>query len=714
PAIREMHQELMRRNISRLKGDRKADTNINQSYPLFHFGMADWSVSSAQTTGGINNTRASLGLGAVVAGGETNLSLNYNSDEKLNLRQQFYQWKVVNNNHSALRQITAGKIFAQSTSSIFAPVIGIQVTNTPTTYRRSFGTYTLSNTTEPGWTVELYINNILVNYVKADASGFYTFEVPMVYGNSIVKLRFYGPWGEERTSEKYVSVPFNFIPLHQFEYNVTAGIVEDKQKSRYSRAAFNYGLSRRMTVGGGMEYLSSVTSGTSLPFINASLRVGSSMLVSGEHTHSVKSKIMLNYRLPSNLQFDLAYTGYDKDQTAILFNYSSEKRMMLSMPLRARKFTAFSRLTVNQFTLPPKPGVKTKEKFTSSEFLVSAVVSGVSSNLTTFAVFDRPGNPLVYSNLSLNFRLPRGIRFRPQAQYEYGHGNFSFIKGEVEKSIFKRGFMNIAYEKALVPDNMSSVTVGFRYNFSFAQTFFSAGKIDHAVATTQSARGSLMYDAKASYLGFKNQSSVGTGGLIILAYLDLNCNGRRDRGEPKAHGLKLHINGGRTELSTGDTTIRITALETSTSYYVEIDKNSFNNIAWQIRNATLKIAVNPNQFRLIEVPVAVMGEVSGKVMFTESTGPNGIGRIIINIYNKDLNLVSRMLTEADGYFSFMGLPPGVYTATADPAQLAKLKMTSSPAVSFTIAQNEEGDVVSDLEFILRKNLEESPSAPDKK
>ena len=55
--------------------------------------------------------------------------------------------------------------------------------------------------------VELYVNNVLVDYVKADASGFFTLQVPLVYGNSFIKLKFYGPWGEERYKEQTLTIP---------------------------------------------------------------------------------------------------------------------------------------------------------------------------------------------------------------------------------------------------------------------------------------------------------------------------------------------------------------------------------------------------------------------------------------------------------------------------------------------------------------------------
>ena len=707
PAIREMQLDLMRHNISRMKGERKADTIIQRGYPLFHVGMADWSVMSAQETKGRTNTRANLGIGAIAAGGELNLSLNYNSDEKLNLRQQFYQWRHVNNDRAALRQVTAGKVFAQSVSSVFAPVVGFQFSNTPTTYRGSYGTYTLSNTTTPEWTVELYVNNVLVNYTKADASGFYTFQVPMVYGNSVVKLRFYGPWGEERTSEKFISVPFNFIPLHQFEYNVTGGIVEDDHKSRYARANLNYGLGSRITVGGGMEYLSSLLTGKAMPFINASVRLGMHLLVSGEHTYGVRSKGTLSYRLPSNLQVDVNYIRYAKDQTAIRINNLDEKKIVFSKPFRGKKLTAFSRFTLNQFTFPSNPAFpKIKMKNTSAEMLFSAVVKGVSSNLTTFALIGNGGNPLVYSNLSLTFRFPAGIRFTPQAQYEYRLKKFSTVKAVVEKNIFNRGFLTVAYEKTLLNpvnnnNNISSIAIGLRYNFSFAQTFFSAVQSRNTVATTQSARGSLLYDGKTKYLGANSQTNVGRGGLIISPFLDLNCNGRRDPGEPKAFGLNLRISGGRIERNVGDTSIRISGLEAYTSSFIELDKTSFDNIAWQIKKPTISVTIEPNNFKLIEVPVAVVGEVSGTVYHNDANGKNGLGRVIVNFYDSGSILVARTVTEADGYFSFMGLAPGNYTARIDAAQIQKLQMVASPALSFKILSNIVGDVADGLQFVLQ-------------
>ncbi|MDO9578957.1 MAG: hypothetical protein Q7J06_00065, partial [Bacteroidales bacterium] len=73
-----------------------------------------------------------------------------------------------------------------------------------------------------------------------------------------------------------------------------------------------------------------------------------SLLISGEYTYGVRSKGILSYRLPSNVQFELNYTKYDKDQKAINYNYLEERKVAVSVPIRGSNFAVFSRLTLNQ------------------------------------------------------------------------------------------------------------------------------------------------------------------------------------------------------------------------------------------------------------------------------------------------------------------------------------------------------------------------------
>ena len=327
-------------------------------------------------------------MGAAVFGGEANLFLNYYNDRPLKMKDHFYFWRNVNNDRKLIRQVILGKILPNPASTIYDGVVGIQINNTPTTYRRTFGSYTLSDKTEPNWTVELYVNNVLVNYTKADASGFFTFEVPMVYGNSVVKLRYYGPWGEEKTSEQNLSIPFNFLPQKQFEYTISAGVVEDYTKSKFTRAQFNYGLTKRITIGGGVEYLSSLKQ-DKMPFLTLSSRIGSNLFLNGEYVHGVKSRALASYRFPSNLRIELNYLRYDKDQQVIRINFLDEKKLVVSKSMSKAKYSAFTRFTLNQFSVAHSP--KNQNLLLLNGY--STVVSGISSNLTSYVIFRETASP---------------------------------------------------------------------------------------------------------------------------------------------------------------------------------------------------------------------------------------------------------------------------------------------------------------------------------
>ncbi len=704
PVIREMKIEEMRRNLNKIKGELKVDTTIGPSRPLFRFGMADWGVYANEEINGRTNTTVNMSLGAMVAGGEATGSLYYNNLGKFSERQQQYMWRYVNNDFKPLRQLMAGKISTHAISTLYNPVIGIQLTNTPTTFRKSFGSYTLNDYTDPGWIVELYINNVLVDFVKADASGFFTFDIPLVYGNSSVKLKFYGPWGEEKIKEQNINIPYNFLPEKTFEYNIGAGIIEDSVGSIFSRANFSYGLSKGITLGGGIEYVSSVTSGPIMPFVNGSFRITNNMLLSGEYAYGVRAKGSFLYRLPSNIQMDLNYTLYEKGQTAINFNYREERKAALSVPIRIANIPTYQRFSVSQIILP-------SSYLITGEWLFSGLLFGVNTNLTTYAYLSGYAEPFAYSNLSLAFRLPANFTLMPQLQWRYAQKPLVSSKVRVEKTIADKAYLYFQYER-FFKNNLNLAELGFRYDFSFAQTGLSFRHNAGRNTFVQYARGSIISDPKTKYLAGDNRTNVGRGGITVIPFLDLNADGKKDKGEPKVEGLNIRANGGRIVRNENDTTIRILGLEPYTNSFLEIDPNSFENISWRPGIKTLGVYIDPDILKSVEIPVNIAGEASGEVRIEKQGMKEGLGRIIILFVNSNNKTIARTLTEDNGYYSYLGFKPGQYTVRVDTGQLKKLNLVSDPdLLQFSFKAGPEGGFVEGLDFTLRAKVKPETEKP---
>jgi cell division protein FtsN len=196
-----------------------------------------------------------------------------------------------------------------------------------------------------------------------------------------------------------------------------------------------------------------------------------------------------------------------------------------------------------------------------------------------------------------------------------------------------------------------------------------------------------------------------------VAFLDLNANGIRDAGEPKASGLNVRSNGGRIERSEKDSIIHIIGLEPYVKYFLELDEGSFDNVSWRIDKKTIAVITDANMLKLIEIPVRIKGEAAGTVSIEEKGVKSGLSRIIVNFYNSANALAGRALTEEDGYFSYFGLAPGAYYVRIDTVQLRKLRMTSSPdSLVFNIMANLEGDYVEGLDFTVRKAVIQIDSA----
>jgi hypothetical protein len=375
---------------------------------------------------------------------------------------------------------------------------------------------------------------------------------------------------------------------------------------------------------------------------------------------------------------------------------------MISKPIRSKNFSAYIRFLLNQIILPSFQN-------TSGELLISGIWAGVSFNATTFALMSKQIDPIVYSTLALGFRLPGGLNLTPQAQFEYTTARFVSLKAELEKRLGPQGSLSLSFEQNYY-SNLSNLMATFRYNLPFAQTNFNTVFTNGKPGFNEAMSGSLLIDPATGYVRAKNRSSVGRGGIVILPFLDLNYNGTRDKGEPKAEGLALKSNNGVIEQDRQDTVIRINDLEPYTPYFLELNPVGFENIAWRIAQSTLLVPVEPNQFRLIEVPVFIVGEVNGKIICDSGTSKtHGKGRILVCIYNADSVFVGRTLSEPDGFFSYMGLKPGNYSLRFDPKQLSKSNLHDvTGSISFTIRPDRNGDISNGHNLYLTSDTGNQP------
>ena len=697
PVMKEARILERRLNISRLTNTNlQGDSIIRRKRPLYDFGAFSYSINTTQQTDGNNFNRIQLATGGQVFGGDFSSQLNYNTGTPLTTNNFMNTYTYADNQQQYFKQFMLGNIRTQAISTLPGALLGFQLTNQSTQLRKTFDNYLISDFTEPFWTVELYVNNVLIDYTKADAAGLYTFTVPIIYGQTNVRLRFFGDFGEEQTEERLINIPVNFLPTGEFEYQATAGVLSGSLGEIFSRFNSNYGVNSWLTVGLGNEFLKTPTESSSFPFASASVKVRNNLTFSTQYAYRTQFQTSLNYFTSSSFNLQLIFKELSESQTVIRSTARRELRALASYPIRSKYLGGTARL---RFTNRSNG----EGSFTNNTQLIySGKILGVNSNLN-FNIFDNNGSSPIYRLRSfVTFNIYNNFFTTPEILYNLSSNSIEFARLRIRKKIARRGFLDFNYTRAFF-SNFDQYSLGLQYDFNFVRTGATLTISDTFTSFSQNISGGIEYVDYNNEFIFSKNSAINRANLRLVPYLDKNNNGRRDFNESKVIGLSARLNKGQPAKQLENGVLLFNSLEPYLEYFVELKTNSVENVAYKVSKPSFNIILSPNKTKVIEVPVKITGEIGGYIYRMRDGVNEPFSRIKVNILDENFKTVATILSEFDGYFSYLGLENGNYTARLDNVQLQKIFYgTTTPVVEFTIDNTNGGAILDNLEFYLDK------------
>ncbi|MBZ9728665.1 carboxypeptidase-like regulatory domain-containing protein [Salegentibacter sp. JZCK2] len=318
-------------------------------------------------------------------------------------------------------------------------------------------------------------------------------------------------------------------------------------------------------------------------------------------------------------------------------------------------------------------------------------------NLITNAFFHKNNDPLIFSRLSSSITFPKQIIFTPQLDYEYSSHSLNAVQGQLRKRIFGSGYLHTSYGYNF-NFNQFHFNIGFNLNVGFSRFGLSSTTNRWESSFTETASGSLLFGSSLDNTSFSDRPSMDRANVKFIAFLDMNGNGIKDNDEPQLQGMKVtSVSGGKKE-EANDGSSLFRGMEPYMEHHFSINTDHLNRIAWRVKKKRLNIYLNPNQMRLVEIPVSVVGEVGGFVL---DSSTNGLGGIKVRILDEQQQLVKQIISEPDGFFNYLGLKSGSYTAQLDAEQLENLKLKANDSFGFKIFNTEEGDIVDNLEFVVQ-------------
>jgi hypothetical protein len=703
PFIKKLKRKKNRENILALQGETiVADTIITRDYHVLKLGTLDWGLSSSQSKNDAFKTQVTIGLGTELLFGEANFLMNYNTKDKFDFKNIFANWRFINNDHKFIKQAYIGQVNGPKNFSngINSTATGVTINNTPNTVRKATGSYILTDTTEPNWNVELYLNDLLINYTQADAAGLYVFKVPIVYGLSTLTLKFYGPLGEVRTEQRTVNNPYTVVPVKKLEYALTTGILKDSLNSPFGKMLLNYGLMRNLTLSGGVEYSSSNTTLPITTFASFSFQPFSAVLLNVDYTQEQGIKTALDYFVTKNAFLSINYTEFLEGKLSSLSNKLREFDVQLSTPFKNKFFSGFTTIALKQDSY---------EAFNYNQFnvMLSTAINNLSINSNLLINWASKNSPQINSNLALSYRLANGLALQTTTLYNHTANNLNIIAINLQKKIAKIN-INCTFERNLQL-KATTFNLSATYALPFSNVGISSSYSHNNLLFSENAQGSVAFGIGDAPLRLGNNSAIGKGGLLLYPFLDLNENGKLDSGEKKVFLSSVKVSGAKAVISKKDSIVRVFDLNAFVNYTAKFVDSDLNNIAWRFKHNTYKILVDPNQYKRVFIPVIPVGEIVGMVYLKKGKSLQGQARINIQIIDEKGNKVAEVLSEYDGYFTYLGLKPGKYTVRIDPEQLKNLNLTALPkAHQVTIKVLEYGDVIEDLDFTLSKKAPKKP------
>ncbi|MEG8947913.1 carboxypeptidase-like regulatory domain-containing protein [Rosettibacter firmus] len=647
-------------------------------YPLtkkYFYGLLfDYFISSNFTKGLPAFYNYNIGVGGIVLGGTTEINLNGSLNQKYHsINDYTYNWSYVFNKKS-ITQISLGtNEYNGLQQSIFN---GIKITNEPVEPRKNFYNYVISNYCGPNWTVELYVNNKLTDVTKADANGFFNFNIPLQYGTTFIHLKYYSPEGKYITTRRLFQIPIRFIPPGEFNYTINIGRIT-YNNNLVGNILGTYGITESITNSIGIEFLENNSPKKFFLYNEFNARLGSSNIFSFTLAPDAYYRIGFNTLFYSQTAINILATKYYKSSFHNPFNINEDFQFDFFSPLDFRNIS-FGFGTI--FKLQNSSDIKNKyfglnigaktEYFNPSISFKQYLTE--YKNYTSKQSYLSSGIIIPLRFLDNILRSTSANLINLQVNYDISRNKFVQYNITYSTEFFSQSRLEIIYNNVL--NSGSYFQCGLVINFPYIKNWSTI--TNNNIFTN--IYGSIAYDAEINRYSFYNRSQVGKSSIICRFFLDKNGNNKYDKDETLINDAEAFLETPCSMEKAGDGIIKLRELNPYTTYIIRVNesiKNGFLIPAFK----TIAIQTEPNTSKIIDIPFYEATEIYGSVtLLLNDNSRKSLNGIKIVFENLNDGYRFSTTTFSDGTFYLSGIKPSNYKIYIDPEQLKALKCVSFP------------------------------------
>jgi len=531
---------------------------------------------------------------------------------------------------------------------------------------------TITDNAPPGWEVELYRNDTLIDFATVGADGRYVFADQDIYfGENEFVARLYGPQGQTREDRQTFFGGGIELDPGDYDYSVshidyTANLLDGRVQNyatlpasfatdlRYSRA-----ISSDLEIGGGLTQVGLASRERNGAFddqdylsVYGRARLGPGVLV-GEAVDQLSDGKALSLEYLTGLggkTFSFAHRIYD--------DYDSPATL-LAEPLDA--LTEISALG----SFGPgdrsgyRAGVRRRElRGGGSDYrLYGRIGSRLGAiSLTNELEYRISGAERMALGIVRLAGRVRGMAIRGQVDYELdGRTPIRQISTSMSWDVSPRLHNNLAVSRnfdgtgqAFASDNLSVRVRNFDLSFGATTDF------DREWSVAAGISFAFGYDSRRREFMTDYRALAHTGRATMNLFVDRNNNGVRDPGESPVNGVRYREQAA-TESMPGAVTL--TALPGEMAIQIDTSRFKFDDPFLVPRLKAYELQTHAGSDVELDIAVVMTGDVEGTVLGADGRPARGIE---LRLLDPDLEMVGEARTEFDGYYSFSGVPGGAY------------------------------------------------------
>lgn len=663
-------------------------------------GILDYNINVSHNENSSPSYLYNFALGSEAFGGDLYASVRGAAlTNNIKTSEYIYKWRYVFNKNDYITHVNLGHIYHNGLAPNY--IQGIQISNEPIHPRRGFALQPFTGITNPGWNVELFINNQFIDYIKADESGRYSIEAPLFYGSSYAELRFVSPTGEYLTEQIFFQIPYLLIPPGEVEYNLLAGKTNYHNENA-AAANVSIGIADWITNSVGIEYLENNLSDKAHFYNSLYLKFHANYLANLIAAPDVYYKAIMSGYYYSSANWNFQFANYNKNP---IYNYANKKNEVIGsffIPFEAEGYRfnfgfngSYARANLlDRWDLRSTIGG-------SFGFVQPSV--GYNGNFVSGDIYTYKRNYLNFGSQiylsGINIFSAIGARtFGAKIFYGVEGKNFEAVQLSYLNTIFKNGRLHLTYQQNFT-SNYSQALLQLTYDFSpFRYTAFAGNNF-----VSQSLQGSAIYESYGKRFYFSPRQQIGKSSAVFNFFIDDNGNGQPDRGERMIKDAKLYIESQSILTSDLNGQARIFELNPYMDYSVSIDQTKIKNPLITSSLKTFAFTTDPNRVKIVNIPFYFTAEIEGDVVLREGSSETHIPGIKLKLQEVNGNYSEEFNTFSDGSFYFLGLPPGNYKLYVDETHLKLLECQKEGSEKlFTLEKGAENARLK-FRFVLLKS-----------